>query len=433
MAVSSPSASNPLHWVLLGNPANRRVGLFQAALRESHQPEAAVVAYRDVLNGRQSLAKVLAHQAGQRTILRIESPGEDHEVERALIARGAECCAKDCANNAAERDQREQAEVIPSASAARLRQDLGRVRHVRQWFAGYSKLLEEVEQAMASCPGLTVQNHPASIRLLYDKPRSQAFLAANAVSVPATLPGVSNYDHLREAMRQAGWSRVFAKLAHGSSASGVVAFNVSGAQPLAVTSLELVRRRGQARFYNNLKLSRYSRERDLRTIFDFLCAQGIHVEQWLPKASHAGRSFDLRVVTTTGQARHAVVRTSRTPITNLHLGNRRGNLENLKQSAGSRWRIVTSLCEEAARLIPAAQYVGWDVLVTPGFRKAYILEGNAFGDLLPSVTCAGRSTYAQAIQEILQADSSHKGTLRDESRTRRYSKPSAPNHRRHCV
>ena len=63
---------------------------------------------------------------------------------------------------------------------------------------------------------------------------------------------------------------------------------------------------------------------------------------------------------------------------------------------------MPDLCEKAAQAIPDALYVGWDVLVTPGFRKAYLLEGNAFGDLLPNVIHAGRSTYTHGIEAIRQ-------------------------------
>jgi hypothetical protein len=171
---------------------------------------------------------------------------------------------------------------------------------------------------------------------------------------------------------------------------------------LAITSLELVRQRGEARFYNNLQLSRYHRERDLRAIFDFLGQQGVHVEQWLPKAKQGNRDFDLRVVTFAGKACHTVVRTSRTPMTNLHLGNRRGDLSLLRRTAGSRWHLVSDLCEQAASTLSNALYVGWDVLVTPGFRRAYILEGNAFGDLLPNLTHAGLSTHGQGIAAVLR-------------------------------
>ena len=393
---NSADASFPLvsdlarPWLVLGNPDNRRVTLFQAALRELQLPPAQVVSYCDYLRGQIDLDCLLRRLASENGVLRIESPGEDHAVERLLIARGAALLGRPCGTVGAEDD-------IAPAVALRLRADAGRVRHPRQWFAGFSATLSDLGTILQSNPGVRAQNHPCEIRALFDKPHCHAMLASQGVAVPRALPPVANYDELRSAMCAAGMSRVFVKLAYGSSASGVVAFTTGGTRPLAITSLELVRRRGAARFYNNLRLSRYDRERDLRTIFDFLGREGLQVEEWLPKASQGDRNFDLRVVTIAGRACHAVVRTSRSPLTNLHLGNRRGDLAALQRAAGPRWQIVVDLCERAAQVFPAAVYVGWDVLVTPGFRRAYILEGNAFGDLLPGVTFADRSTYAQAI------------------------------------
>ena len=395
-AALSQSVSNQRRWIVLGNPNNRRTTLFQAALREFRQPAAHVVSYLDLLRRELDLAETLAQFAGDEPcVLRIESPGEDPDVERQLIARG------DVEGG------------ISRVVALRLRIDRGRVRHVRQWFAGFSALLEEVEQAIQSCTGITVQNHPSAIRLLFDKPRCHKFLADRGVPVPRSLPTITNYDALRETMRAVGWSRVFVKLAWGSSSSGVVAFSTVGARPLAITSLELVWRRGEARFYNNLQLSHYHRERDLRAIFDFLGREGVHVEQWLPKAKQGDCGFDLRVVTFAGKACHTVVRTSRTPMTNLHLGNRRGDLSLLRQAAGSRWGTVPDICEQAAREFSDALYVGWDVLVTPGFRQAVILEGNAFGDLLPNLMHAGLSTHGQGIAEVLRGSGCREDILND--------------------
>nr|WP_044180725.1 STM4014 family protein [Pirellula staleyi] len=371
-------------WLILGNPQNRRVKLFQAALRASGQQRAAMVSYVDFLRGQVDLVPLLERLAQNRGILRIESPGEDFEVERLLIARGAPAT-----------------DDIAAPSAMRLRSDPGRIRYPRQWLAGFSHALDEIQTQLQLLPGLAVQNHPDAIRTLFDKTRCHAHLLAQGVAVPRVLLSIHSYDQLLESMRGAQLSRVFVKLNGGSSSSGVVALSTTGPRPLGLTSLELVRQRGTARFYNNLRLRHYDREHDLRTILDFLLGQGAHVEEWLPKASQADRNFDLRVVTFAGQACHMVVRTSRSPLTNLHLGNRRGDLAALRQSAGARWKIVPQLCEQAAAAFPAALYVGWDLLVTPGFRRAVILEGNAFGDLLPGVEHHSRSTYQQAIASSL--------------------------------
>jgi hypothetical protein len=382
-ASSSHLKESEPRWIVIGNPENRRVGLFGQALSEHGLRPAKVLSYLDLLCNEGLFARSLADSGP--CLVRIESPGENHQVERLLIARGAGDAAG-----------------ISRAAALRLRFDRGRIRHTHAWQAGFYSLLEEIERALAQHPDATALNCPSAIRLLFDKPRCHAFLSQRGISVPRALPPVASYDELRAAISAAGLSRVFVKLACGSSASGVVAFSAAGKQALAVTPMELERVRGQPRFYNNLRLSRYTRERDLRTLFDFLFQEGAHVEEWLPKASQGGRNFDLRILTIAGQPCHGVVRTSRSPITNLHLGNRRGELAALQAAAGDRWEIVEQLCRDAASALPTAHCVGWDVLITPGFRRAYILEGNAFGDLLPGILHMGRSTYWHGVHAMLR-------------------------------
>ena len=62
---------------------------------------------------------------------------------------------------------------------------------------------------------------------------------------------------------------------------------------------------------------------------------------------------------------------------------------------------MLDVCEQAALVFPEAICVGWDVLITPGFRRAYILEGNAFGDLLPNVFHEGQSAQVQTIRAVM--------------------------------
>jgi hypothetical protein len=71
------------------NPENRRVELFQNALRNLGLPPARVVAYIDLLAGHVDLSAELMPAA----VVRIESPGEDFEVEKALLLAGVEAAA----------------------------------------------------------------------------------------------------------------------------------------------------------------------------------------------------------------------------------------------------------------------------------------------------------------------------------------------------
>jgi len=134
-------------------------------------------------------------------------------------------------------------------------------------------------------------------------------------------------------------------------------------------------------------------------IFDELCRQEIHVEQWLPKAGLAGRTFDLRVVVIRGQVRHTVVRTSRGPLTNLHLGNRRGDLESLlAQWPAERREVAWQSCQAAAAAFPRSLYFGVDLALSPGLARHAILELNAFGDLLPGIIDRGDDTYSAELR-----------------------------------
>ncbi len=383
-------ATGTLRHLVIGNPANRRIALFQQALARAKLPPAEVLAYADVLRGRRSLDEALlrcrgdqADDSTDRAFVRIESPGEDFEVDRLLLARGADV------------ELPETASRVSAHAARRLRYDRGRIAYPAQWFQGFRSVLAELDSTLARHPGLRHYNKPSEIELAFDKPRCHCRLESAGLPVPAALPRVASFADLRERLRSVGWSRVFVKLASGSSASGVAALYISGRSMRAVTTMELVGSGARTRFYNNLKLRTYDRHRDIERVIDFLCREQAHVEQWLPKASWQGRLFDLRIVVIGGRAAHVVMRTSRSPLTNLHLGNRRGHIEQLRRRLGpGAWRAVMEVAERAAaEAFPHAACLGFDVLLQPGFRRPTILEVNAFGDLLPGVLHKGRSTY----------------------------------------
>ena len=108
-------------------------------------------------------------------------------------------------------------------------------------------------------------NSPAEIALMFDKPACHRRLSESGVPVPECLGTVGSFDELREAMRAGGCARVFVKLAHGSSASGVVAYQTDGVRHRASTTVEVVRRGGQTLLYNSRRIRTHRRRaRDRR-------------------------------------------------------------------------------------------------------------------------------------------------------------------------
>ncbi|MGP3989348.1 STM4014 family protein [Streptomyces sp. 3N207] len=359
---SSPDPSRGLRFAVVGNPENRRTTMFADAVRAAGHTAPRVLAWRDVLRGR------YAFRPGE--FVRIDSPGENAEVDRLL--RGAD--------------------------------DPARVEGTALWHRRFTAAVRDVTGA-AHRAGAVPSADPEEVAVMFDKRRCHSRLTAAGVPVPPALTGpVGGWDELREQLRAARVSRAFVKPAHGSSASGVVALSVAGPGRIrATTSVETA---PDGRLFNSLRVRHYTSEPEVAALVNALVPDGIHVERWLPKASQGGRAADLRVVVVAGRATHAVVRTSRHPMTNLHLGGARGDLGTAREAAraaGGSFDDALDTAERAAACFPGTLCVGVDVLPVTGWRRFAVCEVNAFGDLLPRLTglpgsgAEGLDTYAAQV------------------------------------
>ncbi|MFG3550727.1 STM4014 family protein [Streptomyces sp. NPDC047725] len=379
----SPSASDtPPRFAVVGNPGNRRVTLFTAAVTAAGLPAPRVVPWTRVL--RTGGAVFAPHET-----VRVDSPGEDADAD--LLLRGTA--------------------------------DPTRVEGSARWYARFLA-------AVRGLHGGVRLDDVDDLAVLFDKRRCHTVLDAAGVPVPFSPTSgpapavVRGWDDVRHLMREHRMPRLFVKIAHGSSASGVLAVETAGAGRVrATTSVE---RAPDGRLFNSLTARRYDRESDIAAVVDTLAPDGLHLERWLPKASQRGRVADLRVVVVDGRATHAVVRTSTLPMTNLHLGGARGDLAEARravEAAGGRWADVLAVCERAATCFPGTLCVGVDLLPLTGWRRFAVAEVNAFGDLLPRLTglpgsgAEGRDTYAAQVAAVLR---------------RRAAKPApAPGHHQH--
>jgi len=371
---------------VIGNPENRRIDLFQRALGRFDLEPATIVSYLDLLEERVTLRSVVRPQ----TIVRLESPGENFDVERRLLAAGADAARE------------ESCPYLSRNQVNELEFDRGLILNSRQCYLGFHRLLGRIDRELDDCEAVTLMNQPSDVAIMFDKCRCHSLCRQAGIPVPESLGRIQSYDELVHHMERSGKRRVFVKLAHGSSASGVVALYRNGKRQRAVTTAELVRENGEVRLYNSLRPRCYTDASDIQTVVDTLCQQRVHVEEWLPKASLGKATFDLRVVVIGGADRHVVVRKSHGPMTNLHLGNRRGDVAELRQRMGAeRWSEVLAACERTMELFPDTLYAGIDICLSPGFRRHAVLEVNAFGDLLPDVLCEGKDTYTAEVEVVL--------------------------------
>jgi glutathione synthase/RimK-type ligase-like ATP-grasp enzyme len=379
-------------WVIVGHPEHERVALFQAALARLGHAPAAVLSWRELLEGRAALDDRLPPGA----CLRIESPGGCFAVERLLLAAGSD-----------EPDERFAAPRLSRAAALALDEDRGRIVHPRQRYLGLRASLLLMARALVARPDVRVMNRPADIAVMGDKAACDERLRARGVARPAVLGSPGSFDELCARARDARCARLFIKLANGSSASGVVAYRSNGRQQIAVTSAELIRAGGGVRLYNSKRVRRYTDAGDVAALCDALCAEGVLVERWIPKAGMDGRTFDLRVVVVGGRARQVAVRTSAGPITNLHLGgdNRRGSIDGARARLGqARFGAALAVAERAAAAFPDSYYAGVDVLCPADGRAApLVAEVNAFGDHLRRITDRGQDAHEAEVATFTPA------------------------------
>lgn len=370
---------------MLAPPQSRRVAAFQASLQRYGLAPARVLDYRTYLRGDSKLEQEI--QEGN--IFRIESTGEDCQLEHALLELGAH-----------QKDE-EGYSPLSAQELAGLQLEQGEIMPSRQWFLGYRALLERMQKELQTCPPHRLMSQPRHILSMFDKRACHQKLAQAGIAVPPALAAVNSFDELEQAMAAAKLRRVFVKLAHGSSASGIVALETNGTAWQATSTVQYVKKAGRYRYYNAKKLQKYRDLSSIKQIINYLCQQRVHVEQWLPKASLAGKTFDMRVVVITGKAQHILLRMGKGAITNLHLGNQRGKAADLQQVIPPKvWQAMLQSCERAAQLFENNLYVGVDIMFTSNFRRHAILELNAFGDYHRGIYVKGRDTYGAELAEL---------------------------------
>ncbi len=375
---------NKPRFLLIGNPENRRVSGFVDALRAAGMPAPVVLAHRELVVD----PRRLYEYGSQRLVVRIDSVGENPEVERLLLARGYTAARESGAR---------------CVSAAAIDADppqYGELYFPRQHQLGYESYLAELGRVFSQLPHWRLLSAPATIRTLFDKRLTSRLYQQHGIPVPdgfGESTELKQPAQLREAMRQRGWHSVYVKLSCGSSASGLAVYTYRrGHREKLMTTMAV----NGTRIFNSLKIQQVTRRDRIDWLLSFLLGEGAHIEKAIPKARFDGAFMDCRVLMVDGEPAFTVVRQSRHPVTNLHLGGWRGDLDRLNESlVPETWRQAMESCRRVARLHQSFQ-LGIDLMFEPGFRRHRIIESNAFGDLLPRLYKDGKSVYAYQIDRI---------------------------------
>jgi len=400
--------------IIIGNSGNRRTNGLQAARARLGLPPAFVLDYIDVLQGKsslRSLAERLRQITDEPPLLRIDAPGEHFEVERELIALGASDADRPGLGDLDDRWLKTEGKApfqpVSSRAARSMKEIKGKLYHPSQWFRGYCRLLSQLEREAGQLwTEPCWMNAPEDIAAMFDKRLTHRLLSSAVLPVPRRLAApeaLPDYDALREAMDSERVRRLFIKLATGSGACGVIAYQVNPVTEAesAVTTIGVENYAAKPPlFYNVKKLVNYTEQRSIRQIVNWVLGHGAHVEQWIPKAAYQNRTFDIRQLVVSGKSCHSIARASKTPITNLHLDSQRLSLDEVGLSEELQ-ASVRQCAEQTLAVFPRSAVAGIDVLLSSGSYRPFVLDVNPFGDLLYDCYYEGSNPYEWEMKSCL--------------------------------
>lgn len=337
----------------------------------------------------QQLAQGKFPAVNESTTIRITSPGEDFETYKLLLNLGG----------------------YPRAE--QLKFEKGRIYSQQYWYKGWCGILDKIQKFLVEQPLAMAMNHPAPIKLAFNKIKCQQLLAENGIPIPNIYTNrVVSFKQLLAVMATNKVPQVFLKPAHSSSASGIMMFRRAGNRMLLETTIGAEQREGELRLFNYKKLQKYKDPTIIQTIIERMIPNQLHVEEWIIKKRFQAKSTDFRVLSIHQQSVFVQPRHSHHPITNLRLGNEKGSLEKLEADWGRQViEKVKTVGQQTADCFPNLFYAGIDIAIDRD-NNPYVLEVNPFGDFLKDIFVDGKSTYELELEHWQQ-----KLLLRNEYKT----------------
>ncbi|MDR2486356.1 MAG: STM4014 family protein [Clostridiales Family XIII bacterium] len=262
-------------------------------------------------------------------------------------------------------------------------------------FAGrYRQFLMQVD----AVPGLRLLNSGQALWDTLDKLECKRRLEDAGLPVtPRVAENPRSVGELRNLFASMHGTGLFIKPRFGSGAAGVLAWrrNPSTKAEVLYTSAVLDKTTVQ----NGGTLRRITDSLEIDGILDIVLQQETIVEEWMPKARRGGKSYDLRVIFQFGHVVATVARRSDGPVTNLHLNNDPAPVISLSLG-GKRQQEIEQICTDAVRCFPGLDCAGFDILLTPGTLKPYVIEINGQGDFLHRDARGGNRVFREQVRML---------------------------------
>jgi hypothetical protein len=352
-----------IKFLVIGDASGRRVNAFVECLKKLNIYSYTIITWLEILQD----SSIFHESLQENTIIKLEPPEKDMEIYRELLKLG----------------QLHKGLTIREINEIDF--SYYPIIAPRQWYEGFQNLLEQMERACEDSPhkNIVVMNHFKETLIMMDKSKTYDFLADKINKyefyLPPKVDASASYKEFKEIHGDKNL-KCFIKLRYGSGGTGVLAYksNPRLGQEKLWTSLNFEKIKGEKIFYSNNKVNYFDDKDMVRECIDWVLQSGAHIEQWIPKATYKGLSFDTRAFVIHKKAEYLISRLSKNPITNLHLGNKR--MDSGDMMSKENIAMISRASEDVMKLFNRSLYAGIDVVCSTGY-KPYIIDVNPFGDL----------------------------------------------------
>lgn len=373
-----------INFLIIGDLKGRRVNSFIECLNHLNIKNYKVITWTELLMD----VSIFHKNLKENTIIKLEPPEKDMNIYNGFLKLGEE--KGEVSRKEIENIDFSTCEIVAPA----------------QWYEGFKILLGNMEEIYRNHEdkNIFLMNDFKEILIMMDKSKTYETLEEKVKDyefyLPEKLETPKSYREFKEIYGHKVM-KCFIKLRYGSGGTGIIAYknNPRVLEESIFTSLNCETREGKTIFYSNNKVNYFEDKDKIKILIDWVLLNGAHIESWIPKASYEGYSFDTRAFVMDKKSEYLISRLSKTPITNLHLRNKR--MESGDIISRENIHRISKAAEDVMKVFDKSLYAGIDVVCSKGY-KPYIIDVNPFGDLFHNLLGTDKNTHYLEINKAIE-------------------------------
>lgn len=370
------------NYLIIGDKTGKRVKIFMSCLEKYRNLKYSVefLDWTEVLEDISILEKAFEHN----NILRVEPPEKNMQIYKKFLEAGIN-------------EFRE----LPKDTEKMLDRD-NIILEPKIWFEGVKNTFQNISNLLINYKNITSMCNFEEALIMMDKEKTYDYLSEKEGDfyLPERIKNITNYDEFFQGNKNKA-VKYFIKLRCGSGSTGVLAYSYNPKldEEKILTSLDYKEENNRKYFFSTFQVKVYTDKKVIKDMINWVIENGAHIEKWVPKLTYEGCAYDTRVFVLDKKPEYFLSRLSTTPITNLHLKNKRK--ESIEFLDSNAMELLRKASGSVMNIFDKSLYAGIDIVLANNF-KPYVIDINPFGDLFHNLVNTNKNVYYLEIEKVLE-------------------------------